>query len=84
MFKKKKNKLADYRAVGLSIGSHSSYMHRPGMESVFFIRLPQFKREPDKCSRWLNACRRENFNAMSAKKVTHICSLHSKGGKGPI
>ena len=53
------------------------------MEGVFFIRFPQFKREPDKCSRWANACRRENFNAMSVKKDTYICSLHFKGGKGP-
>ena len=63
--------------------SDSRYMDRPGMEGVFFIRFPQFKREPDKCSRWAHACRRENFNAMSVKKDTYICSLHFKGGKGP-
>lgn len=63
--------------------SDSRYMDRPGMEGVYFIRFPQFHREPEKCTRWANACRREHFTALSVKKDTYICSLHFKGGRGP-
>lgn len=35
--------------------SDSRYMDRPGMEGVFFIRFPQFHREPEKCTRWANS-----------------------------
>ncbi|XP_062601105.1 uncharacterized protein LOC134262791 [Saccostrea cucullata] len=48
--------------------SDSRYMDRQGMEGVFFIRFPQFHREPEKCTRWANACRRENFTALSLQK----------------
>ncbi|XP_061191757.1 uncharacterized protein LOC133199999 [Saccostrea echinata] len=63
--------------------SDSRYMDRLGMEGVFFIRFPQFHREPEKCTRWASACRREHFTALSVKKDTYICSLHFKGGRGP-
>lgn len=53
------------------------------MEGVEFIRFPKPWRDRDKCTRWINACRREGFTTERVKKDTYICSKHFVGEKGP-
>ncbi|CAC5388099.1 unnamed protein product [Mytilus coruscus] len=40
--------------------SDSRYAHKDYMERVEFIRLPKPWREREKCTRWINACRRKS------------------------
>lgn len=63
--------------------SDSRYGDRDHMKGVFFIPFPKPRRYPEKCQRWLRACRREGFTVKNVTKDTYICSLHFVGGKGP-
>ncbi|XP_041858672.1 uncharacterized protein LOC121650918 [Melanotaenia boesemani] len=63
--------------------SDSRYSDREHMKGVFFIPFPKPGREPEKCQRWVRACKREGFTEKNVTKDTYICSLHFLGGKGP-
>ncbi|VDI15694.1 Hypothetical predicted protein [Mytilus galloprovincialis] len=63
--------------------SDSRYTHKDYMEGVEFIRFPKPWRDREKCTRWINACRREGFTTERVKKDTYICSKHFVGEKGP-
>src|SRR5207249_4169548 len=64
--------------------SDTRYPDRPGMENVTFFHFPNKKREPEKCLRWVMACkRRKNFGIDKISTHSYICSKHFKGQIGP-
>ena len=63
--------------------SDSRYSDRDRMKNVFFISFPKPSRDLQKCRRWIQSCRRDNFGIENVTKDTYICSLHFVGGNGP-
>ncbi|XP_048241534.1 uncharacterized protein LOC124145981 isoform X2 [Haliotis rufescens] len=63
--------------------SDNRYTDRPDMAGIHFILFPKFHKQPEKCTRWVRACRREGFTTDKVNKYTYICSKHFIGGNGP-